>query len=175
MDGKRQKNQLKLAFMDAPKGEAPRRARQETEPSAVKREPQSPAREDRLIEEVCERDNFVKAWKQVRDNKGSPGVDGKTIDETLDDLREHWPIIREQLLRGTYQPQPVRRVEIPKPGGGVRKLGIPSLTCERLWPLAPQWAVEVSKKDHHLAAVHLCKRLIQGYIKDVMYPFRVAA
>ncbi len=125
MDGKRQKNQLKLAFMDAPKGEAPRRARQGTEPSAVKREPESPAREERLMEEVCERDNLVKAWKQVQGNKGSPGVDGKTIDETLDDLREHWPVIREQLLRGTYQPQPVRRVEIPLAGRRGQKVGHP--------------------------------------------------
>ena len=113
--------------MDEPKGEAPRVARQGTEPFAVKREPESPAQEERLMEEVCHRENLVKAWKQVRGNKGSPGVDGKTIDQTLDELREHWPAIREQLLRGTYKPQPVRRVEIPKPAVGVRKLGIPTV------------------------------------------------
>ena len=127
MDGQRQNIQQRLAFMDAPKGEAPRCAQQGTEPSAVKRESESPAREERLMEEVCERENLVKAWKQVQSNKGSPGVDGKTIDGTLDYLREHWPAIREQLFRGTYKPQPVRRVEIPKPGGGVRKLGIPTV------------------------------------------------
>lgn len=127
MDGQRQKNQRQLAFMDAPKGEAPKVVQQGTEPSAAKREPESPAREERLMEEVCERNNLVQAWKQVQGNKGSPGVDGRTIDETLDDLREHWPAIREQLLQGTYKPQPVRRVEIPKPGGGVRKLGIPTV------------------------------------------------
>ena len=59
--------------------------------------------------------------------QGSPGVDGRTIDETRDYLREHWPTIREQLLNGTYRPQPVRRVEIAKPDGGVRKLGIPTV------------------------------------------------
>ena len=127
MDGQRQKIQQRLAFMDAPQGETSGYVQQGTEPSAVKWDTESPAREDRLMEEVCERENFVKAWKQVRGNKGSPGVDGKTIDETLDDLRKRWPVIREQLLRGTYKPQPVRRVEIPKPGGGVRKLGIPTV------------------------------------------------
>ena len=127
MDGKRRNNQLELAFMNEPEGEAPRPAQQGTEPCAVKRETASPAREQQLMEEVCGRDNLLQAWKQVRGNKGSPGVDGKTIDETWDDLREHWPVIREQLLQGTYQPQPVRRVEIPKPGGGVRRLGIPTV------------------------------------------------
>jgi RNA-directed DNA polymerase len=57
--------------------------------------------------------------------KGSPGVDGMTIDDAKGYLREHWPQIRAQLLRGTYQPQPVERVEIPKPDSGVRKLGVP--------------------------------------------------
>jgi len=127
MDGKRQKKQRQLAFMDTPEGEAPRVVQQGTESSAVKRDTENPAREERLMEEVCKRDNLVKAWKQVRGNKGSPGVDGRTIDQTLDDLRERWPAIRSQLLQGMYKPQPVRRVEIPKPGGGVRKLGIPAV------------------------------------------------
>ena len=82
------------------------------------------------MEEVCERENLVRAWQRVRDNKGAPGVDGMTIDEAKSFLREHWPDIRSQLLVGTYQPQPVRRVEIPKPDGGVRKLGVPSVVDE---------------------------------------------
>ena len=77
------------------------------------------------MEEVCDRENLVRAWKRVRQNKGSPGVDGMTIGEARDYLREHWPCIRSQLVEGTYQPQPVKRVEIPKPEGGVRKLGVP--------------------------------------------------
>ena len=77
------------------------------------------------MEEVCNRENLERAWKRVRRNKGSPGVDGMTIDDAKDYLREHWPSIRSQLLAGTYQPQPVKRVEIPKPDGGVRKLGVP--------------------------------------------------
>src|SRR5215469_8776877 len=77
------------------------------------------------MEEVCNRENLVRAWKRVRRNKGSPGVDGMAIDDARDYLREHWPSIRSQLLSGTYEPQPVKRVEIPKPDGGVRKLGVP--------------------------------------------------
>jgi RNA-directed DNA polymerase len=78
-----------------------------------------------MMEEVCDRGNLERAWKRVRSNKGGPGVDGMTIDEAKGYLREHWPDIRSQLLNGTYQPQPVKRVEIPKPEGGVRKLGVP--------------------------------------------------
>jgi RNA-directed DNA polymerase len=79
------------------------------------------------MEEVCESENLKEALRRVRANKGSPGADGKTVDDLVDDLRQHWPAIRDRLLNGTYQPQPVRRVEIPKPDGGVRKLGIPTV------------------------------------------------
>jgi RNA-directed DNA polymerase len=77
------------------------------------------------MEEVCSRENLEAAWKRVRRNKGSPGVDGMSIDDAKDYLREQWPNIRSQLLGGTYQPLPVKRVEIPKPDGGIRKLGVP--------------------------------------------------
>jgi RNA-directed DNA polymerase len=63
----------------------------------------------------------------VRGNQGSPGIDGMTVDELPENLEQHWPAMREQLLSGTYEPQPVKRVEIPKPDGGVRKLGIPTV------------------------------------------------
>jgi RNA-directed DNA polymerase len=88
-------------------------------------EPESPATTMHLMEEVCERENLVRAWQRVRDNKGAPGADGMTIADAVGFLREHWPSLRSQLLDGTYRPQPVRRVEIPKPDGGVRKLGVP--------------------------------------------------
>nr|WP_269447532.1 group II intron reverse transcriptase/maturase [Caballeronia udeis] len=79
------------------------------------------------MEEVCERENLKRALKRVKSNKGAPGVDGMTVHALPAYLREHWPSIRASLLEGTYKPQPVRRVEIPKPdGAGVRKLGIPS-------------------------------------------------
>ena len=89
--------------------------------------PESPAGTLRLMEEVCERENLKAALRRVKENKGSAGVDGMTVNELPAYLKQHWPAIRQQLLSGTYKPQPVRRVEIPKPdGGGVRKLGIPT-------------------------------------------------
>ena len=65
------------------------------------------------MEEVCDRGNLERAWKRVRSNKGGPGVDGMTIEDAKAYLREHWPSIRSHLLPGTYQPQPVKRVEYP--------------------------------------------------------------
>jgi RNA-directed DNA polymerase len=82
---------------------------------------------DRLMEEVVQRGNAMAALKRVRQNKGSPGVDGMTVDELPEYLVENWVEIREQLLAGTYQPRPVKRQEIPKSGGGVRELGIPTV------------------------------------------------
>jgi RNA-directed DNA polymerase len=79
------------------------------------------------MEEVCERENCKQALKRVKANKGSPGVDGMTVQQLPGFLQQHWPALREQLLSGIYKPQPVRRVEIPKPDGGVRKLGIPTV------------------------------------------------
>src|SRR5215472_3603121 len=111
--------------------ETPVSGYQGTEPVVAKPAPQSPAPTERLMEAVCDRANLVAAWKRVRQNKGSPGVDGMTIEDAQDYLREQWPSIRSRLLEGTYQPQPVKRVEIPKPDGGVRKLGVPCVV-ERL-------------------------------------------
>ena len=77
-----------------------------------------------LLSTVLARENMQQAWKRVRANKGAAGIDGLGIDETAKRLMWEWPAIREQLLRGTYRPQPVRRVTIPKPDGGQRELGI---------------------------------------------------
>jgi len=95
---------------------------------------ESPARTDRLMEEVCKRENLKEAFRQVKGNKGSAGVDGITVNQLTDYLKQHWPVIREQLLSGTYEPKPVRRVEIPKPDGGVRKLGIPNPALPLSYP-----------------------------------------
>jgi len=127
MDDKRQKNQLVLAFMAEDTGEAQRTAIEGTESSGGQRGTESPAITEQLMEEVCGRENCKQALKRVKANKGSAGVDGMTVQQLPAFLKQHWPAIREQLLSGTYKPQPVRRVEIPKPDGGVRKLGIPTV------------------------------------------------
>ena len=80
-----------------------------------------------LMEKACERRNLLAALRRVRQNAGSPGIDGMTVEDLSAHLRVHWPRIREELLTGRYQPQPVKRVAIPKPSGGERELGIPTL------------------------------------------------
>ena len=81
-----------------------------------------------LLKAALTRENLQKALKRVRANKGAAGVDALDIDQTVQHLVAAWPAIREQLLAGTYRPSPVRRVLIPKPDGGQRELGIPTVT-----------------------------------------------
>ncbi|MCG8585015.1 MAG: hypothetical protein MI757_09915 [Pirellulales bacterium] len=126
MGRKRQKTQLMLAFAAESRGESPMAADEGTERPMAKPNSESLTQVASLMEEVCERNNLQQALKRVMANKGSPGVDGMTVKRLPDYLKRHWPKIREQLLAGTYQPQPVKRVEIPKPDGGVRKLGVPT-------------------------------------------------
>ena len=126
MSDTRQKTQRELASAREARGEAPSAVARGSESSTAAPAIERQATTERLMEEVCERENLKRALRRVRSNKGSPGIDGMTVDELPGYLREHWPTIRQQLLRGTYQPQPVKRVEIPKrDSGGVRKLGIP--------------------------------------------------
>jgi RNA-directed DNA polymerase len=124
---KRQHIQLELDFSFTRSGEACGTGGEETESPLAAHDTESPANTSRLMEEVCEQDNLKEALRQVKANKGSAGIDRMTVGQLPDYLKQHWPAIREQLLNGTYEPQPVRRVEIPKPDGGVRKLGIPSV------------------------------------------------
>jgi RNA-directed DNA polymerase len=119
--------QIELNFSSTPTGEACDAGREETESFPTMNEPQSPASTNRLMEEVCERENLKEALRRVKANKGSAGIDGVTVGGIVDYLKQHWPAIREQLLNGSYKPKPVRRVEIPKSDGGVRKLGIPTV------------------------------------------------
>ena len=127
MSEKRQKNQEQLAFRFDCGSEAPMERSEGAEARMVKRETENPAGNQRWMEEVCERENRRAALKRVRANQGSPGIDGMTVDELPEYLEQHWPAIQEQLLSGTYKPMPVKRVEIPKPDGGMRKLGIPTV------------------------------------------------
>ncbi len=122
----RQNIQRQLASARRGRGEAPSASTGGSESLRAVRAIERRADTEQLMEEVCERHNLKRALRRVRSNKGSPGIDGMTVEELPGYLREHWPVIREQLLHGTYHPQPVKRVEIPKrDGGGARKLGIP--------------------------------------------------
>src|ERR1700692_3194390 len=126
-DDQQQNIQLELDFSSARTGEARTAGREETESSGAMNGTENPASTNRVMEEVCERENLKEALRRVKANQGSAGVDGMTVGGITDYLKQHWPAIREQLLNGTYEPKPVRRVEIPKPDGGVRKLGIPTV------------------------------------------------
>lgn len=103
-----------------------------------------PGKDAYLMERVIERQNLFAALARVKANGGSPGVDGMTVEELPGYLQHHWPTLRAALLAGTYRPCPVKRVEIPKPSGGVRQLGIPTV-LDRFLPqallqvLQPEW------------------------------------
>jgi RNA-directed DNA polymerase len=123
----RQKNQWELNLGTGAMGEARSAAVQETEVRAAGACLEHPAAIGPLMETVVERENLKKALAQVKRNKGAPGIDGMTFEDLAPYLKEHWPTIRAQLLDGSYRPQPVRRVEIPKASGGMRPLGIPTV------------------------------------------------
>jgi group II intron reverse transcriptase/maturase len=81
-----------------------------------------------LLAQALASANMAAAWRRVKANRGSAGADGRSIEDTAAYLRAHWPGIREAILNGSYRPTPVKRVQIPKPSGGVRELGIPTVT-----------------------------------------------
>jgi RNA-directed DNA polymerase len=124
----RRKNQVELNLGTGARGEALSAAVQETEARAARTDIESRAAlVGPSMEAIVERENLKKALARVKRNKGAPGVDGMRVDDLAPYLKEHWPTIRAQLLEGTYKPQPVRRVEIPKASGGTRPLGIPTV------------------------------------------------
>jgi RNA-directed DNA polymerase len=125
MNDKRQKIQLELALDTGSKGEARKSGNRGTESLTAERDAESLA-EEQLMEQVCERENLKRALARVKSNKGSAGVDGMSVTELPGYLKVHWPQIRERLLAGRYDPLPVLRVEIDKPGSTEkRKLGVP--------------------------------------------------
>src|SRR4029450_6081854 len=113
-DDKQQNIQMELDFSLALTGEAREAGREGTESSRATSGTENPASTNRLMEAVCERENLKAALRQVKANKGSPGVDGMTVSGIKDYLKQHWPAIREQLLNGTYESKPVRRGESHK-------------------------------------------------------------
>jgi RNA-directed DNA polymerase len=126
------------------------------------------------MERVVERQNLLTALARVKANEGSPGIDGMTVEELPDYLRQHWPAIRTRLLAGSYRPSPVRRVEIPKPGGGVRKLGIPTvldrlLQQALLQVLQPEWDNTFSDHSYGFRpgrSAHQAIARAQQYLED---------
>ena len=127
MDGKRRKTQMQLAFSETGEGEAHNPPQQGAESSRAKRSTERPAKAVGLMEVITSPENMKKALKRVMKNKGAPGVDGMTTAELPSWLNQHWSRMKGELLVGAYKPQPVRRVGIPKPDGGHRYLGIPTV------------------------------------------------
>ena len=174
MSGKRQNNQLRLAFGEEGRSEAPTAPCGGSETPTAKRMSESPAIAQQLMEEVCGHDNCLQAYKRVKANKGSPGIDGMTVEQLPGHLKEHWPAIREQLLRGTYRPQPVKRVEIPKPDGGMRQLGIPTVLDRMIQQaimqvLQRRWDAEFSEHSHGFRpgrSAHQAVAKAQKYIAE---------
>src|SRR6267154_377721 len=174
---KRLNIQLGLDFSSAPTGEARQAGGEDIESLSVVSEPERPANTCRIMEDACERANLKEALRQVRGNKGSAGIDRMTVDQLGDYLKQHWPAIREQLLNGTYEPKPVRRVEIQKPdGGGVRKLGIPTVldrfvqqavmqVLQKQWdPTFSQYSYGFRpRRSAHHAVARAQRYITQGY------------
>ncbi len=102
---------------------------------------------EHLLERILSSENMQKAWKRVKKNKGAAGVDGRSIDEMPEYLHEHWQGIRESVMEGRYQPSPVLRVEIPKPTGGVRLLGIPTVLDRLIQQAIAQVLTEICDPD----------------------------
>src|SRR5258708_3032410 len=123
----RQKTELEITLQTGATGEARSGGREGPEARPAKTQVESHAAGGPLMEVIVERDNLRKALAHVKRNKGAGGIDGMSLDALAPHLKEHWPAIRVQLLEGTYKPQPVRRVEIPKASRGTRSLGIPTV------------------------------------------------
>jgi RNA-directed DNA polymerase len=168
--------QLELALPMPGRGEAPRLERQEVEAVLATAEPESQALTEHLMEAICDPDNIEAALRAVVRNKGAPGVDGITVQQLPGILKARWPEIEDQLLQGRYQPQPVRRVKIPKPAGGTRNLGIPTVIDRViqqavLQRLQPQWDPTFSEHSYgfrpgrsaHQAVAQAQAYVIEGY------------
>jgi len=143
------------------------------QPTQIKEEVRA-KQHNNLMEQVVQRDNMKRALRRVERNKGVPGVDGVTVENFRPYLKIHWERIKGELLTGTYKPQIVRRVEIPKPGGGVRLLGIPTVMDRLIQQavlqiLSPLIDPEFSQNSFGFrpgCSTHQAVRQAQSYIKD---------
>ena len=170
----RQPYQLELALTIPGRGEAARRDAQEVETITATAEPESPALAEHLMEAICASDNIEAALRAVVRNKGAPGVDGITVKQLPGLLKARWPEIEDQLLQGRYRPQPVLRVKIPKPDGGMRNLGIPTVIDRViqqavLQRLQPQWDPTFSEHSYGFRpgrSAHQAVAQAQAYVID---------
>jgi hypothetical protein len=112
-----------------------------------------------LLLQALTRENMVLAWKRVKANAGSAGSDGLSVRQTAEHLAVRWPEVREQLLTGSYRPRPVRRVQIPKPEGGMRELGIPTVTDRLIQQAAAASLATVDRSGFLGAQLRLSARL----------------
>ena len=170
-DGRRQKSrQLELPWKD--RGESPNVPRSDESSTAV-HENEHPGAGG-LMEAMLERRNLNAALRRVKKNAGSPGVDGMTVQELLPHLWDHWSEIKSSLLDGSYRPSPVKRQEIPKPGGGVRELGIPTVVDRLiqqalLQVLQPQFDPTFSEHSYGFRpgrSAHGALRAAQRYVQE---------
>jgi RNA-directed DNA polymerase len=174
MTGKRTYYQTSLDFDSRREGEALSDVGQRTETAIAECRTESPTDTEQLMEEVCESENLQRALTQVKANKGSPGVDGMSVERLPGYLRKHWLSIREQLLTGTYKPLPVKRVTIPKPSGGTRNLGIPTVLDRFiqqaiLQVLQPRWDPTFSERSYGFRpgrSAHQAIGQAQSYIAE---------
>jgi RNA-directed DNA polymerase len=147
-----------------------------TETPTAGGEPESKAGKERLMEVILERANVLRAIEKVESNKGAAGVDAMPVEALREYVEEHWSKLEEELLSGAYKPQPVRRVEIPKAGGGKRKLGIPTVVDRMiqqaiLQVLQPEWDATFSEHSYgfrpgrtaHQAIAEAQKYIAEGY------------
>ena len=166
--------QLMLDLPMPGRGEASRPDVREVEVVTARPEPESPARTVELMEAICDPENIEAALRAVVRNKGAPGVDGITVRQLPSVLKARWPEIEDQLLRGCYQPQPVRRVQIPKPDGGMRNLGIPTVidrviqqaVLQRLQPLWDPTFSEHSYGFRPERSAHQAVAQAQAYVTE---------
>jgi RNA-directed DNA polymerase len=134
----------------------------------------SPVEDEQLIEKVVERENLLTALRNVKRNGGAPGVDGMKVGELSDYLKREWPKIRGELMSGTYKPHPVKRVEIPKPGGGIRPLGIPTVLDRFIQQaimqvLQQDWDATFSNSSFGFRparSAHQALKRSQGYLEE---------